>query len=94
MRFKGRNVRKGRKAEGFGNIGRALWEPGGSEGVNVSAEDRLCTGVCKIVGRLKVMNFSPFDRDGLERRFCGTGGRVDLARMKGKDGRWGLFDRS
>ena len=94
MGFKGRNVREGRKAEGFGDVGRAVWEPGGSERVNVSAEDRLCTRVYKIVGRLKVMSFSPFNRDGLERRFCGTGGRVDLARVKGKDGRWGLFDRS
>jgi hypothetical protein len=34
------------------------------------------------------------DRDGLKRRFCRTGGRVDIAGMKRKDGRWGLFNGS
>jgi hypothetical protein len=39
MGFEGRNVREGGKAEGFGDVRGAVWEPGGSERVYVSAED-------------------------------------------------------
>jgi len=95
MRFIGRNVREGREAEGFRDVKRIVWELGGSERVYVRAEDRLLTRVYKII-RLNVTRVSPSDgdRDGLERRFCGTGGRVDIAGVKRKDGRWGLFNGS
>ena len=43
MGFKGRNIRKGRKAEGFRDVEGAVWEFGGSERVYVGAEDRLST---------------------------------------------------
>lgn len=93
MRFKCRNVREGREAEGLRNVERAVCESGGSERVYVGAEDRL--PVFKIVRKrwFDVTRICPSNcnRDGFKRR---TGGHVDVAGVKRKDGRWGLFHGS